>query len=307
MRIDRPRASALTSTSTLLANPDEPTARSSASCRSTPERRVAVRDRINTGGIGGRRPAWLHADADRRADAGRPDRRRERRGDRHDRPRRQRRCDRRTAAEGVGGAPGRGRLLPRPGRAGPGGDRRRASGGDDVEIIPVATLDEALAALGSSAATRCRAPIAANGGGAVYACWPSRSRAQTRRRRRASRTRVPDEAGSTSRRFATSCAWWRRDGPAAGARALPRARAAGGPARPDRGELDDEAATRLLGEEAARILQAAREGGGRDQRPRRGRRRALLREATDEAQRLREEAEMEAAATRRAADAEAEL
>ncbi|TPW15522.1 MAG: hypothetical protein FD127_733 [Acidimicrobiaceae bacterium] len=73
--------------------------------------------------------------------------------------------------------------------------------------------------------------------------------------------------------------------------------------------LDDELVTKMLGEEAARILHTAREaatqikiraedGAGR-----------LLREATDEAQRVREEAELESARRRHdaSADAESEL
>jgi DivIVA domain-containing protein len=73
--------------------------------------------------------------------------------------------------------------------------------------------------------------------------------------------------------------------------------------------IDEDTATRLLGEEAARLLVAAREsaaaikgkaeeGAGR-----------LLKEASDEAQRMREEADLEASRRRTdaAADAEAEL
>lgn len=74
-------------------------------------------------------------------------------------------------------------------------------------------------------------------------------------------------------------------------------------------EFDEETATRLLGEEAAHILQAAREGAVAIRtRAEEGAAR-LLREATDEAQRLREEAEVEAARRRQdaSADAEAEL
>lgn len=73
--------------------------------------------------------------------------------------------------------------------------------------------------------------------------------------------------------------------------------------------LDEEVVTRLLGEEAARILQVAREASQQIRiRAEEGAAR-LLREATDEAQRLRQEAELESARRRSdaAADAEAEL
>ena len=73
--------------------------------------------------------------------------------------------------------------------------------------------------------------------------------------------------------------------------------------------LDEDVVTRMLGEEAARILQAAREAASQIKiRAEEGAGR-LLREATDEAQRLREEAEIESARRRSdaASDAEAEL
>ncbi len=75
------------------------------------------------------------------------------------------------------------------------------------------------------------------------------------------------------------------------------------------GELDDEAATRLLGEEAARILQAAREGGASIRGRAEDGAAQLLREAGDDARRMREEAELEAGRKRAdaVADAEAEL
>lgn len=75
------------------------------------------------------------------------------------------------------------------------------------------------------------------------------------------------------------------------------------------GEFDEETATRLLGEEAAHILQAAREGAVAIRTRAEDGAARLLREATDEAQRLREEAEVEAARRRQdaSADAEAEL
>ena len=73
--------------------------------------------------------------------------------------------------------------------------------------------------------------------------------------------------------------------------------------------LDEELVTKMLGEEAARILQTSREAGTQIKiRAEEGASR-LLREATDEAQRLREEAEVEAARRRQdaTADAESEL
>ena len=80
-------------------------------------------------------------------------------------------------------------------------------------------------------------------------------------------------------------------------------------ATPNMATIDEDTATRLLGEEAARVLTTAREAATQiRQRAEEGSAR-LLREATDEAQRLREEAEIEAARRRQdaAADSEAEL
>ncbi|HSB87351.1 MAG TPA: DivIVA domain-containing protein [Ilumatobacteraceae bacterium] len=73
--------------------------------------------------------------------------------------------------------------------------------------------------------------------------------------------------------------------------------------------LDDEVVTRMLGEEAARILQTAREAASQIKIRSEDAAARMLREATDEAQRLREEAEVEAARRRQdaAADAESEL
>jgi DivIVA domain-containing protein len=73
--------------------------------------------------------------------------------------------------------------------------------------------------------------------------------------------------------------------------------------------LDEDLVTKMLGEEAARILHTARDAASNIKiRSEEGAAR-LLREATDEAQRLREEAEIEAARRRSdaTADAEAEL
>ena len=73
--------------------------------------------------------------------------------------------------------------------------------------------------------------------------------------------------------------------------------------------LDEEVVTRMLGEEAARILSTAREAASTIKVRAEEHASRVLREATDEAQRLREEAEIEAARRRQdaSADAEAEL
>ena len=73
--------------------------------------------------------------------------------------------------------------------------------------------------------------------------------------------------------------------------------------------LDEEVVTRMLGEEAARILQTAREAASQIKIRTEDAASRMLREATDEAQRLREEAEVEAARRRQdaSADAESEL
>ncbi len=73
--------------------------------------------------------------------------------------------------------------------------------------------------------------------------------------------------------------------------------------------IDDEVVTRMLGEEAARILQTAREAASQIKVRAEENSSRLLREATDEAQRLREEAELESARRRQDAssDSEAEL
>lgn len=70
--------------------------------------------------------------------------------------------------------------------------------------------------------------------------------------------------------------------------------------------LDEEVVSRLLGEEAARLLQTAREGATQIKHRAEDNAARLLREATDEAQRLREEAEVEAARKRSDAQADAE-
>ncbi len=73
--------------------------------------------------------------------------------------------------------------------------------------------------------------------------------------------------------------------------------------------MDEDTAIRLLGEEAARLLQTAREGGASIRVKAEDSAARLLREVAEEAQRLREEADLEASRRRTdaAADAEAEL
>ena len=78
---------------------------------------------------------------------------------------------------------------------------------------------------------------------------------------------------------------------------------------PQQSVIDEDTATRLIGEEAARVLQTAREAAAQIRGRAEESSARLLREATDEAQRLREEAEIEAARRRQdaAADSESEL
>ena len=73
--------------------------------------------------------------------------------------------------------------------------------------------------------------------------------------------------------------------------------------------MDDETLTRLLGEETARVLNAARESGHEIREKAEQAAAQMLVEASDEATRLREEAEIEASRRRADAanDAEAEL
>lgn len=73
--------------------------------------------------------------------------------------------------------------------------------------------------------------------------------------------------------------------------------------------LDEEVVTRMLGEEAARILSTAREAATQIKMRAEDGAARVLREATDEAQRVREEAEIESARRRQdaASDAESEL
>jgi DivIVA domain-containing protein len=74
-------------------------------------------------------------------------------------------------------------------------------------------------------------------------------------------------------------------------------------------QLDDQALTRLLGEETARVLTTARESATEIRQKAEQSAAQLLSEASDEAARMREEAEIEASRRRSdaAADAEAEL
>ena len=71
-------------------------------------------------------------------------------------------------------------------------------------------------------------------------------------------------------------------------------------------ELDDETLTRLLGEETARIVQAARESAAAIRNKAEEAAERMLREAKDEAAALRQEAEQEAARKRKDAEADAE-
>lgn len=77
----------------------------------------------------------------------------------------------------------------------------------------------------------------------------------------------------------------------------------------DSARLDDEALTRLLGEETARVLNAARESAHEIREKAEQSAARMLLEASDEASRMREEAEIEASRRRTdaAGDAEAEL
>ena len=74
-------------------------------------------------------------------------------------------------------------------------------------------------------------------------------------------------------------------------------------------DLDDDAITEMLGEETARIIQAAREAAGKIRARAEETAQRLLRDATEDAARIREEAELEAARRRQdaASDAEAEI
>ena len=71
-------------------------------------------------------------------------------------------------------------------------------------------------------------------------------------------------------------------------------------------ELDDETATRLLGDETARIVQAARESSAAIRSKAEEAAERMLREAKDEAQALRQDAEQEATRRRKDAEADAE-
>lgn len=72
------------------------------------------------------------------------------------------------------------------------------------------------------------------------------------------------------------------------------------------GELDEERIAELLGEETARIIQAAREAASKLRNRAEETAQRLIRDATDDATRIREEAELEAARVRQDAEADAE-
>ena len=307
-----PSVGELTVTVELTSSPDEP----DRDDRRLPPvrhatRRAAVRARHR------HRPhrravgrAGVHADADRRADARRAHRRPERRRHRHDRARRHRRGDRRPAPEGSAVRPGRGRRVPRAGRPGRGATshaRRRGRRRRTVEIIPVATLDEALAALERARRRRRSTPR--------FRLPPTNSPECLRWRGMAISFSRPDPTSPASvaeakfatarrgyrpaTRCATSCAWSPPSWAGCRSASAPRARAAHRPvARGRRAPTGSTTrpSTRLLGEEtcascrpparaASQIKIRAEEGAAR-----------ILREATDDANRMREEAEIEAVA-----------
>ena len=198
--------------------------------------------------------------------------------------------------------------------------RARQIGGDDVEIIPVATLDEALAALerlGGDPAPRRRLPEPLPRSAATSRLRSPAMAISFSRPDPSSPAAVADAAFGTARRgfdqqevrdflrmVAAELArlqererFLERELRAAQANALP----ADG--------MDDETATRLLGEEAARILQTAREGAAAIRNKAEDGAAQLLRDAAAEAQRVREEADLEASRRRTdaARDAESEL
>jgi hypothetical protein len=72
------------------------------------------------------------------------------------------------------------------------------------------------------------------------------------------------------------------------------------------GDLDEERIAELLGEETARIIQAAREAAAKLRHRAEETAQRLIRDATDDATRLREEAELEAARVRQDAESDAE-
>ena len=72
------------------------------------------------------------------------------------------------------------------------------------------------------------------------------------------------------------------------------------------GELDEERIAELLGEETARIIQAAREAASKLRNRAEETAQRLIRDATDDATRIREEAELEAARVRQDAESDAE-
>ena len=72
------------------------------------------------------------------------------------------------------------------------------------------------------------------------------------------------------------------------------------------GDLDEERIAELLGEETARIIQAAREAAAKLRHRAEETAQRLIRDATDDATRIREEAELEGARVRQDAEADAE-
>ena len=192
----------------------------------------------------------------------------------------------------------------------------REIAGDDVELIVVANIDEALAALerlggdplpdGGMTPTPQTSHLRWGCGHLVLAPRPVLAGVGARRQLPDRAPRVRPAGGPRVPAHGR-----RRTGPHAGARALPRpgaavdAAASAGPPP----ELDDETLARLLGEETTRILQAARESAAAIRSKAEEAAERMLREAREDAQHLRDEADSEASRRRRDAeqDAEAEL
>ena len=186
---------------------------------------------------------------------------------------------RRPAPEGVRGAPGRHRLLPRPGRSDRPRRRLARSPATTSSSSRSPTSTTPLRRLKNLAATRCpidtisRASRIYAGGMAISFSRPDPS----------SPTAVADANFPTARRGfdQQEVREFLRMVAAEMARMQDRERYLEGEMRamrqqrtPVPAELDDEALARLLGEETARIVQAARESSGGDPQQGRGSRRA---------------------------------
>ena len=196
-------------------------------------------------------------------------------------------------------------------------EQARLVAGDDVEIIPVATLDEALAVLERLGGDRASL-IAAFAPTPRFTldAWPS----PFSRPDPSSPAAVSEATFNTGRRGfdQQEVRDFLRMVAAELARLQERERFLERelrdlqqrlPSASGEAIIDDETATRLIGEEATRILQTAREGANAIRAKGEEGAARLLREAADDAQRQREEADLEASRRRSdaAADAEAEL